>query len=82
MGLDLTMGAVILIAALRGWIKGFVNQAVRIGGCIASVFTWPIRSGTRRGRTFWQGCPRSTLCFWTGFSGGSRPSPLTSFWSD
>jgi uncharacterized membrane protein required for colicin V production len=38
MGLDLTLGAVILIVALRGWIKGFVNQAVRIAGFIACVY--------------------------------------------
>jgi uncharacterized membrane protein required for colicin V production len=48
MGLDLTMGAVILIAALRGWIKGFVNQAVRIGGFIACVYLAdPVRDQAR-----------------------------------
>ena len=48
MGLDLTMGAVILIAALRGWIKGFVNQAVRIGGYIACVYLAdPVRDQAR-----------------------------------
>ena len=45
------------------------------------MFTWPIQSG-RRGRTFWQSCPRLTQRSWTLFFGGSRPSPLTSFWSD
>ncbi len=48
MGLDLTMGAVILIAAVRGWIKGFVNQAVRIGGIIACVYLAdPVRDQAR-----------------------------------
>ena len=48
MGLDLTMGAVILIAAIRGWIKGFVNQAVRIGGFIACVYLAdPVRDQAR-----------------------------------
>ena len=48
MGLDLTMGAVILIAAVRGWIKGFVNQAVRIGGLIACVYLAdPVRDQAR-----------------------------------
>jgi uncharacterized membrane protein required for colicin V production len=48
MGLDLTMGAVILIAAVRGWIKGFVNQAVRIGGFIACVYLAdPVREQAR-----------------------------------
>jgi uncharacterized membrane protein required for colicin V production len=48
MGLDLTMGAVILIAAVRGWIKGFVNQAVRIAGFIACVYLAnPVREQAR-----------------------------------
>jgi len=48
MGLDLTMGAVILIAAVRGWIKGFVNQAVRIGGLISCVYLAdPVREQAR-----------------------------------
>ena len=48
MGLDLTMGAVILIAAIRGWIKGFVNQAVRIAGFIACVYLAnPVREQAR-----------------------------------
>jgi Colicin V production protein len=38
MGLDLALGAIILIAALRGWLKGFVSQAVRIVGFIACFY--------------------------------------------
>jgi uncharacterized membrane protein required for colicin V production len=48
MGLDLIMGAVILIAAVRGWIKGFVHQAVRIAGIIACVYLAdPVREQAR-----------------------------------
>jgi uncharacterized membrane protein required for colicin V production len=48
MGLDLTMGAVILITAVRGWIKGFVHQAVRIAGFIACVYLAdPVREQAR-----------------------------------
>jgi uncharacterized membrane protein required for colicin V production len=38
MGLDLTLGIIILIAAFRGWFQGFVSQAVRLGGVIACVY--------------------------------------------
>jgi uncharacterized membrane protein required for colicin V production len=38
MGLDLTLGVVILITAFRGWLQGFVSQAVRLGGVIACVY--------------------------------------------
>lgn len=38
MGLDLALGLVILFAAFRGWVRGFINQAVRFAGLIASVY--------------------------------------------
>ena len=38
MGLDVALGIVILIAAIRGWLQGFVYQAVRLGGMIACVY--------------------------------------------
>jgi uncharacterized membrane protein required for colicin V production len=38
MGLDLTLGVIVLIAAFRGWFQGFVSQAVRLGGLIACVY--------------------------------------------
>jgi len=38
MGLDLALGVVILITAFRGWFRGFISQAVRIGGLIACVY--------------------------------------------
>ena len=48
MGLDLALGVITLIAALRGWLKGFVNQAVRIGGFIACFYLAdPVREQIR-----------------------------------
>jgi uncharacterized membrane protein required for colicin V production len=48
MGLDLALGVIILIAALRGWFKGFVSQAVRIAGFIACFYVAdPLREQVR-----------------------------------
>ena len=38
MGLDVALGVIILIAAIRGWLQGFLYQAIRIGGLIACVY--------------------------------------------
>jgi uncharacterized membrane protein required for colicin V production len=38
MGLDVTLGVIILVAAFRGWLQGFVTQAVRIAGLVACVY--------------------------------------------
>lgn len=38
MGLDVALGIVILIAAIRGWLQGFIYQVIRIGGLIASFY--------------------------------------------
>jgi uncharacterized membrane protein required for colicin V production len=38
MGLDVALGVIILIAALRGCIKGFVSQAVRLVGFVACFY--------------------------------------------
>jgi uncharacterized membrane protein required for colicin V production len=38
MGLDLALGGLVLISAIRGWMKGFLVQAIRIGGLIAAVY--------------------------------------------
>jgi len=38
MGLDLALGVIILISAFRGWFRGFISQAVRLGGLIACVY--------------------------------------------
>jgi len=48
MGLDLALGVIILGAALRGWLKGFVSQAVRIAGFIACFYLAdPLREQVR-----------------------------------
>jgi len=39
MGLDLALGGIVLIAALRGWLKGFVVQAIRLAGLVAAVYS-------------------------------------------
>lgn len=38
MGLDLTLGALIVLAALRGWFRGFFAQAIRLGGLVGCVY--------------------------------------------
>jgi uncharacterized membrane protein required for colicin V production len=38
MGLDVALAIVILVVAIRGWIKGFASQAVSIAGLIACVY--------------------------------------------
>jgi uncharacterized membrane protein required for colicin V production len=38
MGLDLALGVVVLLAAFRGWLKGFVLQALRIVGLVGSAY--------------------------------------------
>lgn len=38
MGLDIALGAVILIAAIRGWLRGFVSQAVRLAGFVGCFY--------------------------------------------
>jgi uncharacterized membrane protein required for colicin V production len=38
MGLDLALGAIVLFAAIRGWLKGFVSQSVRLTGFVACFY--------------------------------------------
>ena len=38
MWLDVMVGGIILIAAFRGWLRGFISQAVWIAGLIACVY--------------------------------------------
>jgi uncharacterized membrane protein required for colicin V production len=38
MGLDVALGVIILICAFRGWMQGFIVQAVRIGGLVACIY--------------------------------------------
>ena len=45
MWLDVTLGGIILIAAFRGWFRGFVSQAVWIAGLVACVYVAePVRN--------------------------------------
>lgn len=48
MGVDLALGAVVLLAAIRGWLRGFVGQAVRLGGFVACFYLAdPVRDQAR-----------------------------------
>lgn len=38
MGLDLALVAIILISGIRGWLRGFVSQAVRIAGFVGCFY--------------------------------------------
>ncbi|WP_422925249.1 CvpA family protein [Singulisphaera sp. PoT] len=45
MGLDLALGGLVLIMAIRGYLKGFVLQAIRLVGLVCSVYAAdPIRN--------------------------------------
>ena len=48
MGLDLMLGAVVLLAGARGWFRGFLLQAIRLGALIGCVYAAdPIRDVVR-----------------------------------
>jgi uncharacterized membrane protein required for colicin V production len=48
MGLDLALGGLVLITAIRGWLKGFLIQAIRLGGLVAAVYVAaPVRDETK-----------------------------------
>ena len=38
MGLDLALGGLVLFVAIRGWFRGFVVQAIRLGGLVAAAY--------------------------------------------
>lgn len=38
MGLDLTLGGLVLFLGIRGWLKGFIGQAIRLAGVISCVY--------------------------------------------
>lgn len=38
MGMDIILGAMVMIAALRGWFRGFFAQAIRIGGLVGGIY--------------------------------------------
>ena len=44
MGLDIALGLMILLGAIRGWFRGFVLQALQLGGLVGCVYAaGPIR---------------------------------------
>jgi uncharacterized membrane protein required for colicin V production len=48
MGLDLALGAVVLVAAIRGWLRGFVSQAIRLSGFVGCFYLAdPVRDQAR-----------------------------------
>jgi uncharacterized membrane protein required for colicin V production len=48
MGLDIALGLVILAAAVRGWFRGFVLQAIRLAGLVGCVYVAaPVRDFAR-----------------------------------
>ena len=48
MGLDLALGGLVLVSAIRGWLKGFVAQAIRLVGLVAAVYAAaPVRDQIR-----------------------------------
>jgi uncharacterized membrane protein required for colicin V production len=38
MGLDLALGGLVLVMAIRGWLKGFLIQAIRLAGLVLCVY--------------------------------------------
>ena len=38
MGLDIALAIMILIAAVRGWMRGFILQAIRLGGLVSGIY--------------------------------------------
>jgi len=48
MGLDIALGIMVLLAAIRGWFRGFMLQAIRLGGLVGCVYgAGPIRDSAR-----------------------------------
>lgn len=38
MGLDITLGILVLLVGIRGWIRGFLLQAIQLGALIGAVY--------------------------------------------
>lgn len=48
MGLDIALGVIILLGAVRGWFRGFLLQAIRLGGAGGAVYlAAPVRELAR-----------------------------------
>ena len=51
MGLDIALGIMVLLGAIRGWFKGFVLQAIRLSGLVGCVYAaGPVRDYAQIGR--------------------------------
>ncbi len=38
MGVDITLGVLILLCAVRGWLRGFLRQAIPLGSLVAGIY--------------------------------------------
>ena len=48
MGLDIALGIMVALGAIRGWFRGFVLQAIRLGGLVGAVYAAdPLRDYAR-----------------------------------
>jgi Colicin V production protein len=48
MGLDIALGIMVLLGAIRGWFRGFMLQAIRLSGVVGCVYAaGPIRDYVR-----------------------------------
>ncbi|RUL89219.1 CvpA family protein [Tautonia sociabilis] len=48
MGMDLILGAIVLVSALRGWFRGFSAQAIRLVGLVGGIYlAGPLRDLAR-----------------------------------
>jgi uncharacterized membrane protein required for colicin V production len=48
MGLDLALGALVLVWAIRGWFKGFIVQAIGLAGLVGAIYgAAPLRALVR-----------------------------------
>ena len=48
MGLDIALGIMVLLGAIRGWFRGFMLQSIRLGGLVGCVYlAGPLRDQAR-----------------------------------
>jgi uncharacterized membrane protein required for colicin V production len=71
MGLDIALGIIILVAAIRGWFKGFVLQAIHIAALVGCIYLAdPLRDLSRPyAREYFPGVQPELLdrlLWWTG----------------
>lgn len=71
MGLDIALGALVLMWAVRGWFRGFLRQAVGLGALVGSVYAAaPLRDAARPYAARWlpsiQGEVLDRMLWWIG----------------